>query len=683
MTKFFAMMMTVALWALPCVGWGQEWTRFRGPGGQGVNDAATQIPASFTPKDYRWKIELPGAGTSSPVLWGTKLFLTSEGAGDGQRLVLCHDSVTGKLLWQLADEFKTYGHHKFNNFASTTPAVDGRHVYISWLSGDQMKVVALTHEGKMAWEADLGFYQEDHGSGASPVVVGSVLVVSKDHLKNDAAIYGLNVADGKTLWRLPRTTLRTAFSTPLVVEDRPGHSVVVLSSNPQSLTCIDPATGKELWSHAYTEKSEYRAVGSPVFADGVFFANVGQGTSGRDGVALKLVDGKPTVAWELPKGMPYVPTPLAMDGYFYVLNDGGVLSCIKASTGERAYSERVSENAYSSPVAAGKRIYCISRDGKVTAVKAGPKFEIMGESSLEEPCESTPAIANGMMFIRTAKHLVAMGGGRPQTGNYYPGKGVNVEMLSEVQSVQPGRAVTVGFHLQHMARHHTYWTNPGIAGVPFALKWTLPEGWKAGELQCAPPDKVYMAQYRTHGYERDVIHLVEITPPAEWAGESVTLKAKASWLCCAEACNLGYADLELTLPVTNVEPKWDDASYAAFESARAALPQRSDAWQFSAMRDGDGIRLEARPVEGAALPLSGQNEPIFFSSDKLVCSHPEQEWSLKDGVWRALLPTSEYSPKDASHLKGLLYLADGWLKNKGAPYLQIEVPLTQTLGLTK
>ena len=192
-----------------------------------------------------------------------------------------------------------------------------------------------------------------------------------------------------------------------------------------------------------------------------------------------------------------------------------------------------------------------------------------------------------------------------------------------------------------------------------------------------------MAQYRTHGYERDVLHLVEITPPADWAGESVTLKVKASWLCCAEACNLGYADMELTLPVRKEEPKWDDSAHAAFETARAALPQASDGWQFSAVRDGDSVRFEARPVKEGALPSTGKDEPIFFSADKLICSHPIQEWTLKDGVWRAQLPTSEYSPRDATHLRGLLYVAEGWMNNGGARYLQIEVPLTQTLGQSK
>jgi DsbC/DsbD-like thiol-disulfide interchange protein/outer membrane protein assembly factor BamB len=518
-------------------------------------------------------------------------------------------------------------------------------------------VLALTHAGKPAWETNLGFFSEDHGSGASPVVVGKVLVVAKDHSSDDAFLTGLSVADGKPLWKLPRKTARSAFSTPMIVETEKGKPVVVFTSNPNAMTAVDPATGKILWNQDYAAKTEYRAVGSAAYCDGVYFTNVGQGTGGRSGAALKIVDGKPETAWELPKAMPYVPTPLGMQGHFYVLNDGGILSCLKAATGTVVYSERVGDNAYSSPVCAGNQIYCISRAGKVTVVKAGEQFEILGKSDLGEPCESTPAIANGMIFIRTAKHLIALGGATTEASNTYHGIGVDIEMICEHQTIQPGKSFTVGFNLKHTKGWHTYWKNPGLAGVPFAVDWALPEGWTAAEMQYAPPDKVFMSRVRTHGYERDVTHLVQITPPANLPTATATIEARAHWLCCSTTCQLGHCGLSMTLPVTATTPVPEVKSYQAISAAKALLPQENQRWKFTAKREGEKVRLTCSPMNKKE-PAAITPEPIFFSNNRLICSDPVQQWNVEDGKLVGVLPVAEYAPAELTQLSGLL-LSEG------------------------
>lgn len=659
----------------------QEWTRFRGENGAGVNDKATLIPSTFTEKDYKWKIELPGAGTSSPVLWGTKLFLTAEGTADGDRSVICYDSATGKQLWQHSDAFKPHGHHKFNNFASSTPTVDAKRVYIAWTSGDEMRVLALTHDGKKAWEANLGYFQEEHGSGASPIVVGNRLIVCKDHSKQDAFIAGLNVDDGKTVWTLPRKTLRSAFSTPLVVEDKPGHKIIVLNSNPNAMTAIDPATGKEVWQQDYEGKqTEYRAVASPCYTDGIYFATVGQGIGGRDGYALKIVGNKAETAWEMPKGIPYVPSPLGMKGLIYILNDGGLMSCVKAATGEVLYNERVLENAYSSPVCAADRIICISRTGTVTVLKAGEKFEVLGKSSLGESCDSTPAIANGTLFIRTSKHLIALGGSEPQASNYFKGRGVDVRFVSDVEQVQAGQPFTVGFQLKHQPGYHTYWKNPGLAGVEFRVDWTLPEGWKAGEIQWPAPDKIYMASILTHGYERDVMPLVTITPPADASG-NVTLKAKAAWMACAQTCNPGFTDLELQLPVAQSPAVVSNEWHQAIETSRSQEPIPCEGWNFTATREGDFVRLTGTPNSPKANAAKPEKDPIFFSDNKLICSDPKQTWTWSGAQFTAKLPLADYAPKEALPLSGVLYSPGGWMvDNARSTNVYVSIPLSTAVG---
>ena len=633
----------------------QEWARFRGPNGSGVNAATKDLPATFTAQDYKWNIELPGAGTSSPVLWGNRLFLTAEGETEGSRSVLCFDSATGKQLWSHSDSFKPHGHHKFNNFASATPAVDAVQVYVAWTSGDEMHVLALSHEGKKKWEANLGFFSEEHGSGASPVVVGNVLIVSKDHHKEGAFLTGLDIASGKTVWKLPRKTTRSSFSTPMIVEAEKGKPIVVFSSNPKALTAVEPATGKVLWNKDYAAATEYRAVGSPTYCDGVYFTNVGQGSSGQSGVALKIVNGQPETAWELPKAMPYVPTPLALDGHFYVLNDGGVMSCLKAATGEVVYKERLFENAYSSPVCAGDKIYCISRTGKVAVVKAGEKFELLGKADLGEPCESTPAIANGMIYIRTAKHLIALGGDKSAALNFYHGTGVDIEMVAENQAIIPGIPFTVGFSLKHVKGWHSYWKNPGLAGVPFKVDWTLPEGWQVGPMQYAPPDKVYMAQYRTHGYERDVIHLVDLVPPPNIPAGETTLKVHAHWLACSTTCHIGNCNLELSIPVTKDPAQPNPLWSQAIKDARNSEPKPNQEWQFAAKRADMTVTLTCTPLHPESTIPAITPEPIFFSENRLICSDPVQKWAVKEGKLVGELTVPDYAATDPNQLTGLLY----------------------------
>src|SRR5688500_2595926 len=138
------------------------------------------------------------------------------------------------------------------------------------------------------------------------------------------------------------------------------------------------------------------------------------------------------------------------------------------------------------------------------------------------------------------------------------GLGLTVQPVSEVTAIRPGQPFYAGLFIHHDPKHHTYWLCPGVAGVQTQMKWTLPEGWTAGEIEWPAPDKVKMASLDTHGYERDVLLMVKITPPAKIDASAVTLKTKASWMCCATTCNHGVRDLAITLPVVaGAEPAWN------------------------------------------------------------------------------------------------------------------------------
>lgn len=392
----------------------QEWARFLGTKGD-AQGKAPGIPAEFKETDYAWKTELPGTGVSSPVAWGNRVFLTAELGEGGQRAVLCYDLNTGKEVWRYADTFQPHGKHKFNSFASSTPVIDKDRIYLAWTSAGTMKAMALSHEGKKLWESEVSPYSEEHGSGASPVLAGGVLIVSSDCEGGSGGIFALKPQDGSVAWKQLRSSARTPFSTPLTYEESPGQWRIVTSSNPAALTCYDADGGKVLWE-IENPAPGLRAVGSPAMAGGVIFAAIGQGGTAKASIAVKVADGKATKVWEGKKAMPYVPSPLPMGDHFLFLNDGGILSSVRAADGEVNWSERLfQDQAYSTPVATGDRVFCISRSGEVAALDATPgNFQVLGRTSLGEPCDSTPAVAGGKLIIRTAKRLLCIPGAKIQ-----------------------------------------------------------------------------------------------------------------------------------------------------------------------------------------------------------------------------------------------------------------------------
>ena len=392
----------------------QEWSRFLGPNGSGTGKAP-ELPAQFTDSSYAWKTDLPGTGVSSPVVWGDQIILTAELPEGGQRAVLCYSLATGNELWRLEDKFQPHGKHQFNSFASSTPVIDKDRIYLSWTSGGSMRALALTHEGKRVWEKEVGAYMEEHGSGASPILSGGSLIVSSDCEKGEGSINALDPSDGSLKWKFPRKSLRTPFSTPLTFEESPGQWRVVISSNPKALTCVDAKDGKILWEMENPSPGN-RAVGSPAMAGGVVFASIGQGGTGKASMGVKVANGKAEKVWEGKKAIPYVPTPLSLGEHFIFLGDGGILSSVRASDGEMLWSERLfQDQAYSSPVCSGDKIFCISRNGTVAAVQAtGKEFKLLGTTKLGDPCDSTPAIAGGKLIIRTAHKLLCVAGGKVQ-----------------------------------------------------------------------------------------------------------------------------------------------------------------------------------------------------------------------------------------------------------------------------
>ncbi len=254
--------------------------------------------------------------------------------------------------------------------------------------------------------------------------------------------------------------------------------------------------------------------------------------------------------------------------------------------------------------------------------------------------------------------------------------GVEVELVSEVKSLRPGQAFRVGLRLKHEAGWHTYWRqqDPEV-GVPTALEWVLPEGFTAGEIEWPVPEVTHMAKYLCWGYEREVVLPVVITPPATLdpaKTPSISLKAKARWMCCATTCHPGFEEFTLSLPVSANAPA--PAEFRPlFLKACAERPLRTEAWKMSAERAGGEITLRLVPGAGALPPSS-----LFFAcQDSLVwADFPQTLTRQPDGTLSLVMKVSEMPPKEAKRLQGVVVSAEGWLAESHATGLVVDVELT-------
>lgn len=394
----------------------QEWVRFRGPDGSGTG-RMTGLKSQLSEADFAWSVKLDGAGHSSPVLWGEKLFLTL-GAPDGSnRRLECYDAGSGKRLWTWEVPGETHHLHKFNTFASATPTVDADRVYVAWASGQRTEAAALDHEGKLVWRREWPEFASDHGFGASPILVEGTLVLHTDSVERKRSfVLGLDPATGESRWEVERATEGaeekhlTAYSTPASVTVDGRTMVVVLQTN-DGWKGLDPKSGEVLWGFdgEYTQRS----VGSIAAGSGLVFATFGSGSQGREGTALRpKASGGPEVAYSLglSDGLGYVPTPLFYEGRLYLMVDSGILTCLDAATGKRVYRERVGGNFFASPIVADGKILALSREGELVALKPGDTFEILGRSNLGDGASATPAVAGNRLYVRTDTRLICVAG---------------------------------------------------------------------------------------------------------------------------------------------------------------------------------------------------------------------------------------------------------------------------------
>lgn len=418
----FGMALCAVLGTLPlCAAEGTAdgaWPSFRGPLHTGVAPGADPPLTWSEEKNVRWKVELEGVGHASPVVWGNRIYVLSavkterkaDSAHVYQFVVSAYDRETGDRSWRtvVREGVPHESLHATASQASASPVTDGKHV---WAFFGSHGLYCLDVKGNVVWEADFGTQttRNEFGEGSSPVVHGDRVVVNWDH-EGDSFIVALDKKTGDERWRVARDE-PTSWSTPLVVRDGERDLVVVSAAN--KVRAYDLKSGEVVWS---VGGLGLNVIPTPVSDDETLWLM--SGWREAHGMAIRYrgasgdLTGTERVIWEAERGLSYVPSAVLVNGRVYFFQRfSGILSCYELKSGKACYDQqRIEgfENIYASPVAAGDRIYSVSRDGVAVVFRAGDAFEVLATNRLEDTFNATPAIVGDTIFLRGDRYLYSL-----------------------------------------------------------------------------------------------------------------------------------------------------------------------------------------------------------------------------------------------------------------------------------
>ena len=399
---------------------GENWPQFRGPNGQGKS-SETNLPLKWSAEEnVAWKSALPGQAWSSPIVWGNRVLVTTA-TEDGQSCrVLALDSSDGRIVWDKEVFRQVPGRKESrNSFATPTPATDGERVYVGFNDGS---FAALDFSGAIVWTNRSYPFYSQHGLGSSPIVYRDLLIMARDgsgqgegktslgwHEPWDQAyVIALDTQTGRERWKGRRGLSRISHGVP-AIWTAPDGSAQLVSEAGDVVQGFDLATGERLWSSQVLGEGKAPSV---VFGEGLVFTAGGWG--GKETIkAFRLGGrgnlGESNLVWEQRRGMPKVPSMLYVQPHLFVIEDSGLAQCLEAATGQIAWQQRLGGRFSASPVFAAGRIYCVGDNGETTVLAAGPQFEVLARNPLDEKVQASPAISGGRIFIRTERHLLAVG----------------------------------------------------------------------------------------------------------------------------------------------------------------------------------------------------------------------------------------------------------------------------------
>jgi outer membrane protein assembly factor BamB len=383
-----------------------NWPGWRGPLQSG-HSLETGFPHEWSDGNVVWATDLPGDGQSSPVIWGDRIFLTTALDGGRERMVLCVERRSGKVLWQKSLwKGEPEPTHKMNGWASATCATDGERVYAFFGKGGGL--FCLSTDGDVLWSRPLGDFPSPWGTAACPVIVDGMVIQNCDS-EGDSFLLAVDARTGKDVWRTPRETLR-GWSTPVLIEAA-GRRELVLQGE-TGVRAYDPKTGKQFWQ---TSGSRGRGTPTVTPANGLLY--VVPGRPGETTAIRPGGNGDVTAShkkWGVARKGRDLPSPIVIGNYVLIMSHrGGILSCYDAQTGETHWQERIGGNYSASPVSFDGLAVFMSEAGEALVVRPGKEVDVVSTNTLEsnddEIFRSSITPSGGQLFIRSTKKLYCVG----------------------------------------------------------------------------------------------------------------------------------------------------------------------------------------------------------------------------------------------------------------------------------
>lgn len=433
MTSFICRAKMLLAFALVAFGSGAvaqsaDWSRFRGPNGSAVSDAR-EVPTDWSDsKNLAWKTELPGPGSSSPIIVGDRVFVTSysgygtsRAAGDIKQLkrhLICVSLKDGQILWDKTVAAKQpeesynrmLGEH---GYATSTPVSDGEHVFVFF---GRSGVLAFDLDGKQLWQSFVGSgaSKSNWGSASSPILYRNTVIVNAS--AEAMSLIALDKKSGKEVWRSDASSIHGSWATPVLVDVPNGKSELVLSA-PYEMWGFDPDNGEFLW---FADGVQDETIcGSLVARDGIVYA-----VGGRSGSAVAVKAGgrddvsKSHLLWK--KSLrSYVPSPVLVGEHILsVNNEGGVLTGLSTKSGEQAFQQRLSNagGVYASPVVIDGKVYVVTRrSGTFVVGVSGSRATVLSENKFDDETDfnASPAVTDGKLLLRSNRALYCIAG-KPQ-----------------------------------------------------------------------------------------------------------------------------------------------------------------------------------------------------------------------------------------------------------------------------
>ncbi|MDA1016019.1 MAG: PQQ-like beta-propeller repeat protein [Planctomycetota bacterium] len=386
-----------------------DWPGFRGPTGDGVS-LDDKVPMRWSDSEnLKWKRELPGAGYSSPIVVGQRIFVTCfTNSGDLSKLtrhLVCVNRKTGEIEWSKA--IQTGGGERSipvfagrPGYASHTPISDGERVYVLFGSSG---VLAFDLTGKQIWQKSVGTESRSmFGSAASPILYKDQLIVMAGC--ESESLYSFNAKTGEQAWKTEAGSLSRSYSTPLVAKNSNGDDVLLMSVT-NELWGMNPDNGKLRW-YADT-RVDTGACPRPVVHDGIVYV-IGGRSGGRTAVRMggKSDVTSSHVIWSSTGGA-YVPSPVLHDGHLYWVNDSGVASCVDVKTGKEVGKRRLGGKFYGSMVLIKDKLYALSRFSGTHVLQASPEMTEIEKNKLDDDSDfsSSPAVSDGQLILRSNRNL--------------------------------------------------------------------------------------------------------------------------------------------------------------------------------------------------------------------------------------------------------------------------------------